>query len=265
MLPRLVQGMGSRDDGTVCWMSANAWVAGEGWTDEPSCVCPVIRGLCIPANDWLETYADRERVIGPILFVPMGTVGGADLMSRRAFACADVAVREWTPMALRAAGMHEQADRLAALPEIVDEATAEAAGAAAKSAWAAETARAAAKSARAAATAAEAARAAATAAEAAAKSARAARAAEAARAAATAAGAAATAATAAEAAGAAAKSAWAAATAAEAAWAAATAAEAAWAAGSAAEHLLVPLILRLCAMGREELPVVRRLEDLVQP
>ena len=55
-------------------MSAIAWYTGqEKWTDKAECVDPMIRTLCIRVNDWLSSDAERERIIGPILFAPMGT------------------------------------------------------------------------------------------------------------------------------------------------------------------------------------------------
>ena len=70
---KLVQGSGSVEDG-ACWMSALAWYAGqEKWTDNAECVDPMIRHLCIAVNDRLYSDEDRERVIGPIIFAPMGT------------------------------------------------------------------------------------------------------------------------------------------------------------------------------------------------
>lgn len=69
---RLTKGSGSPATGG-CWMVAvQRYTENEGWHDHPECVCPVIRGLCIEMNDRLPD-GDRERIIGPHLFAPVGT------------------------------------------------------------------------------------------------------------------------------------------------------------------------------------------------
>ena len=165
---KLVSGTGSEETG-ACWMSALHWYTrlGASWTDQPECVSPVVRKLCIKLNDRLLTDADRERVIGPHLFVPVGTAtGNADEIAR-AYLCADRAVRVFAPYVLRAIDLDVQAAKLEALPEI-----ASAASAARSAAWAARAAAGAARAAGATAWAARAAEAAAEAARAAASAAR---------------------------------------------------------------------------------------------
>ena len=127
---RLVSGAGSPTTG-ACWMSAASYYAGEKWSDHPACVDPVIRRLCIRVNDGLPSDAERERVIGPHLLVPLGTAKGCELMLRRAFRVADEAVRVWAPMALETWGRADDAAKLRALAPIVDIETARAAAAAA--------------------------------------------------------------------------------------------------------------------------------------
>jgi hypothetical protein len=73
-------------------MSAIAWYVGEQkWTDAPKCVCPIIRSLGIWANDVLASDADRERVLGPIMFSLIGTADPDLLLPRHVrvarFAC----------------------------------------------------------------------------------------------------------------------------------------------------------------------------------
>jgi len=126
---RLVKGKGSPKTG-ACWMSAAAYYAGEQWTDHPACVDPVIVPLCQRLNDLLPSNAERDRVIGPHLLTPLGTNQGHELSMRRAFMCAGRAVRVFAPLALDAAGWHAAAFKLRAVPEIVDEKTANAANAA---------------------------------------------------------------------------------------------------------------------------------------
>ena len=69
---QLVAGLGAPSFGG-CWMSALSKYAGECWTDHPDCVDPLIRPLCISANDILLTDSDRGEVIGPVLLEPVGT------------------------------------------------------------------------------------------------------------------------------------------------------------------------------------------------
>ena len=125
-------------------MSALHWYTrnGKSWTDQPECVSLVIRSLCINLNDRLLSDADRERVIGPHLFAPVGTNTGVDDEIKRAFLCADRSVRVFAPYALRAMGLEVEAVKLESLPAIVDEASAARAESAESAASAARAARA---------------------------------------------------------------------------------------------------------------------------
>lgn len=100
------------------------------WSDHPKCVPPTVLRLCVELND---TCADgeREELIGPHLFAPVGISSDPEHEQARAFLCADMAVRVWAPMALDAVGLFECAALLRALPRIVDAETASAAAAAA--------------------------------------------------------------------------------------------------------------------------------------
>ena len=118
-------------------MSAAAWIAGEEWTDRPECVCPTLIDLGQFINDGLSSDEDRERLLGPLIFRVLGTNEGPRLTQRRMWVIADVAVREWSPMALRAAGLMGQAAKLASLPPIQCRSSAEAAARAASTANAA--------------------------------------------------------------------------------------------------------------------------------
>ncbi len=72
----LVSGIGEPDQGTACVMSLVAHLAGEGHTDRPGCVSPVIRDFVIPVNDHMPREV-RQR-LKP--FVPrlVGTNDGLD-------------------------------------------------------------------------------------------------------------------------------------------------------------------------------------------
>ena len=132
---RLVAGEGSLERREACWMSAVSYYVGNQWTDHPDCVCLVIRNLCIALNDALPD-GRREELIGPHIFAPVGTANER-LLVPRAYRCADWAVREIAPRALRGAGFAAEADRLMGLDPIVDESSALPAEAAANAARAA--------------------------------------------------------------------------------------------------------------------------------
>lgn len=97
---KLIRGEGSPKNG-ACWMSMlNALVQPDfkaTWTDQPECVSPVVRNLCIFLNDFLRDD-ERERVIGPHLFAPVGTAIGDSDEQRRGWLCMDYAVRRVAPL-----------------------------------------------------------------------------------------------------------------------------------------------------------------------
>jgi hypothetical protein len=126
----------SPSDG-VSLMEAVSALAGEPWSNSPSCTSPVIAAYAHSLSDWLPDD-ERQRLKA---YIPR-LVGTAepDLELRRAFACADAAVRVFAPLAFKAAGLVEEAAKLGALAPVDRES--------AKSAWsAAESAESAARSA----------------------------------------------------------------------------------------------------------------------
>ena len=126
----------SSSDG-VSLMEAVSALAGEPWSNSPSCTSPVIAAYARSLNDWLPDDA-RQRLKA---YIPR-LVGTAepDLELRRAFACADAAVRVFAPLAFAAAGLVAEAAKLGALAP-VDRESAESARSAAESAeWAARSA-----------------------------------------------------------------------------------------------------------------------------
>ena len=132
----------------VSLMEAVSAFAGEPWSNRPSCTSPVIAAYARSLNDWLPDDArQRLKVYIPRL---VGTAA-PDLELRRAFACADAAVRVFAPLAFAAGGLVEEAAKLGALAP-VDRESVESAESAAESAEsmrsAADSARSAARSAR---------------------------------------------------------------------------------------------------------------------
>lgn len=124
---RLVKGKGTEKTG-ACWMTALHFYTREdrSWSDDApwACVSNAVKRLCIRLNDWLESDEERGRIIGPHLFAPLGTSAGKDDERARAFLCADYAVRKFAPIWLEIAGRKDLADRLRAVPQIVDAKTA---------------------------------------------------------------------------------------------------------------------------------------------
>lgn len=61
---------------------ASADRPGFTWHDHPECVCPTIRPLAIMLNDMCAD-GEREALIGPHLFAPVGTAtDDRELMQR---------------------------------------------------------------------------------------------------------------------------------------------------------------------------------------
>jgi hypothetical protein len=130
-LPPLAQGAHGFDDGNACLLEAVSYIAGEPWSDHPECACAVIAEFGREINDSMPDSL-RDTLLRPLVLMIVGTRGSHEVQLRRAYIAADYAVREATPFALRAAAMLADADKLAALPEIVDAKTARDAFAAAR-------------------------------------------------------------------------------------------------------------------------------------
>jgi hypothetical protein len=133
----------------ACVMEAVTLLVGEPWGDHPKCVCPVIAAFCRRLNDaWWPSDKERTAMLLPLAArygadgecAPgpvVGTRSTREVERRRMFMCADFAVRVAAPIALRARKRPDLAEKLEALGEIVDKASAEKARAAAAAAYAA--------------------------------------------------------------------------------------------------------------------------------
>jgi hypothetical protein len=101
-----------------CAMEWVAHLAGEPHSDEPDCVSPVLRAMCVSLNDGL---ADRPRQrLRPLLTRTIGTADdGVD--EARAWLAMDWLVRTYTPAWLALAGVDRAARRLADGAPIVDD------------------------------------------------------------------------------------------------------------------------------------------------
>jgi hypothetical protein len=103
---------------TFCVMEAVAFVAGESWSDHPSCACPIISAFLRSWNDGLPADAERDRLLKALVPKLVGTKSTEAIEKRRSLMAADWLIRVHTPAWLRLAGLTAQADRIASLPEI---------------------------------------------------------------------------------------------------------------------------------------------------
>ena len=105
------------DDGR-CAMEWVSHLAGEPHSDEPACVSPVLRALCIALNDGLGDVP-RQR-LRPYLARTIGTAGDG-LDEARAWMAMDWLVRTYTPAWLALASIDAPARTLSRLAPIVDD------------------------------------------------------------------------------------------------------------------------------------------------
>ena len=117
---------GNRD---MCIMEAVAYMAGERWSDAPSCASPVVAAFLRRWNDALRDH-DRDRLLPAAVWVPrlVDSRGDVATEERRAYLALDWLVRVYTPAWLDLVPSHApHAAALRALPDVVDLLTAEAA------------------------------------------------------------------------------------------------------------------------------------------
>jgi hypothetical protein len=94
-----------------CAMEWVAHLAGERHSDQPDCVSPVVRALCVALNDGLDC-AERQR-LRPYLTRTIGTAADG-LDESRAWMALDWLIGVYAPTWLHSAGLHDAAARLAA-------------------------------------------------------------------------------------------------------------------------------------------------------
>jgi hypothetical protein len=100
----------------TCAMAAIAWLAHGTHTDAPSCASPAITRFVIPANDAMDD-ATRQRFI-PFLHRIAGSRSPEHEAARVRIMWL-AAIRVFAPRALDAAGLHDRAAALRALPDRV--------------------------------------------------------------------------------------------------------------------------------------------------
>ena len=99
-----------------CAMEWVSHLAGEPHSDQPRCVSPVLRALCIGLNDGLDDLA-RQR-LRPYLARTIGTADDG-LDAARSWLAMDWLIRVYAPVWIEAAGL--SAIELRALAPILDE------------------------------------------------------------------------------------------------------------------------------------------------
>ena len=124
----LVTGIGDYSAHTACIMSAAVakWRMEHGEElgraiDTIDCVDSPIRQFAIAINDgkWWGSDKERTETLLPFIDQILNTKGSSELTQRRAYKCADYAIRVFLPMALDLKNP-EQAEHIRSLPEIVD-------------------------------------------------------------------------------------------------------------------------------------------------
>jgi hypothetical protein len=113
----LSYGTHARPEDGRCAMEWVSHLAGEAHSDEPTCVSPVLRAMCIALNDGLE-HEPRQR-LRPYLARTIGTADDG-LDTDRGWMAMDWLIRVYTPAWLGAAGLRAPAAELAGLAPIGD-------------------------------------------------------------------------------------------------------------------------------------------------
>ena len=132
---KLARGQGKGVNGKIdlCINQAADWITGgAGLTDAPACVDPVIRRFCIVLND-ANRFAPFRDELKPFAARIANTNAGEEVSIQRGFICADWAIRTVAPKAFEfwAASVPAKrdealawAEKLRAVPVIVDKASA---------------------------------------------------------------------------------------------------------------------------------------------
>lgn len=110
----------------------------DPWFDQPERSCPLIDDFLICWGDGIHDPGVRTRLLGPLVPLVVGTRSTPDVEIRRAFLALDWLVLVYTPAWLDLIeSCRPHAAALRALPEIVDDGSADTAHGAVNSAWAA--------------------------------------------------------------------------------------------------------------------------------
>jgi hypothetical protein len=100
-----------------CAMEWVSYLAGEPHSDQPTCVSPVLRAMCIALNDGLD-HQPRQR-LRPYLTRTIGTANDG-LDTTRGWMAMDWLTRIYTPAWLHLAGLVRCAERLETATPVTD-------------------------------------------------------------------------------------------------------------------------------------------------
>jgi hypothetical protein len=106
----------------ACVMEAVAYVAGEPFSDHPTCASPVITSFLVSWNDAMDDV-DRQ-MLKPYIVRLVGTNTGKRHEEQRAWMLTDWLARECAPAWMRLAGLAAQAELLKALAPLTSAASA---------------------------------------------------------------------------------------------------------------------------------------------
>jgi hypothetical protein len=100
-----------------CAMEWVSYLAGEPHSDQPTCVSPVLRAMCIALNDGLDQ--DVRQHLRPYLTRTIGTAEDG-LDTWRGWMAMDWLARAYTPAWLHLAGLSDRAHRLESAAPVND-------------------------------------------------------------------------------------------------------------------------------------------------
>ena len=93
----LAQGSHKEKQDAYCVMEAVAYVAGEPWSDAPTCACPVITTFMVTWNDSLPSNKDRDRLLKPLVPLLVDTRSTKAIERVRSYMALDWFVRVHVP------------------------------------------------------------------------------------------------------------------------------------------------------------------------
>jgi hypothetical protein len=114
----LAYGTHATPDEGRCAMEWVSHLAGEPHSDQPLCVSPVLRAVCIALNDGLDD--EPRQALRPYLSRTIGTAGDG-LDDARAWMALDWLIRDYSPCWLESGGLAGLAAELRSLEPVLDE------------------------------------------------------------------------------------------------------------------------------------------------
>lgn len=106
----------------TCVMEVVSLLAGEKFSDNPECACPILTSLAIRTNDWMD---DKERqMLWPYTTRLAGSRADVQTEKERLCAITDWACKEVAPAILEKQGFQTLAEQIKNLKQISDKETA---------------------------------------------------------------------------------------------------------------------------------------------